>query len=502
MAVTIDSPYYEGPGAVWLRGNLHTHSTRSDGVLPPQETIEKYRALWYDFLMLSDHDKLGEPEALDAGKMLLIRGNEISAGGGHLLHVGATRLIEPCPDRQQVIDRINADGGLAILCHPNWQEHFNHYTYEQLLALDNYAGIEILNGTVLRLPGEARATDKWDKLLSAGKVVWGYGNDDMHKEYEPGLAWTVVRAKERSVPAVIEALRSGSCYVSSGVEIQKIKCTGSVLHVFAPTAQAMAVFGDFGARLHYQLGNEIYFDVAELKQNYVRVECYGAAGQMAWTQPFYIRGGRAEHFRKLGEDKPVLQAQRIDREPNLSGKMDDAAWQKAQPSTRFLNMATGEPADAETSVRCLVTKERIIFGIRCAEPQMDKIRTAVTADGDPSTWNDDSVEIFIDAGAVKASYLHVMVSAAGYGHSCMMPDGTKGPTVQVATSCEATGWTAEVAVPLAVFGPRADTSKEWGLHVCRNRKPTPGTYFWAWVGSSNHIPTRYGRLIFSQTTKS
>jgi hypothetical protein len=41
MEVTIQNPYYDGPGAVWLRGNLHTHSTRSDGVLAPQETIEK-----------------------------------------------------------------------------------------------------------------------------------------------------------------------------------------------------------------------------------------------------------------------------------------------------------------------------------------------------------------------------------------------------------------------------------------------------------------------------
>ena len=495
MAVTIDSPYYDGPGGVWLRGNLHTHSTRSDGVLPPQETVEKYIAKGYDFLMLSDHDTLGEPEKLNGNDMLLIRGNEISAGGPHLLHVGASKRIDPGEDRQQVIDAINADGGLAILCHPNWQEHFNHYTFEKLLELKNYAGIEILNGTCLRLAGEARATDKWDRLLAAGRTVWGYGNDDMHKDYEQALSWTVVRAKERSVPAVLEALKNGSCYVSSGVEIQQVKCTGSVLHVFAPTAQAMAVFGDCGARLHYQLGNEIYFDVADLKQTYVRVECYGPAGQMAWTQPLVIRGGRAEFLRQLfNKSQPVLQAGRTGNEPKLTGRLDDPAWGKAQPSTRFLNMNDGLPAEAETSVRCLVAKETLLVGIRCEEPKIDQLKTSVTRNGDANTWNDDSVEIFLDPGAGGHKYLQVMVSAAGYGYSTWMPEGGPGPVPRIAASRDGAGWTAEVALPLAAFGDTG-RSKEWGLHVCRNRKPTRATYFWAWVGSSNHTPTRYGRLV-------
>ena len=291
MAVRLDNPYYNGHDAIWLRGNLHAHSTRSDGALTPQEVVDRYAAKGYDFLMLSDHDTLGEPASLEGKGMLLLAGNEVSAGGPHLLHVGADRKIEPVGDRQQVIDAINADGGFAILCHPSWEQHFNHYRFEQMLALQGYTGIEILNGTTLGSPGEARATDKWDRLLGAGRIAWGYGNDDMHGPRDNGLAWTVVLARDRSVPAVLEALRAGSCYVSDGVTIEKIGVSGSVLHVHAPTAEAMAAFGDYGARLHYQLGNEINFDVADLEQTYIRVECYGPAGQIAWTQPFVVRRG-------------------------------------------------------------------------------------------------------------------------------------------------------------------------------------------------------------------
>ena len=47
-------PAFTAPGRFW-RGNLHTHSTRSDGVLEPQEVCRRYRAEGYDFLALTDH---------------------------------------------------------------------------------------------------------------------------------------------------------------------------------------------------------------------------------------------------------------------------------------------------------------------------------------------------------------------------------------------------------------------------------------------------------------
>src|SRR3712207_809841 len=39
----------------WFRGNLHTHSNRSDGVAAPEDVIAAYRAAGYDFVVLTDH---------------------------------------------------------------------------------------------------------------------------------------------------------------------------------------------------------------------------------------------------------------------------------------------------------------------------------------------------------------------------------------------------------------------------------------------------------------
>ena len=39
----------------FFKGNLHTHSNRSDGVLDPSEVCERYQKAGYDFISLTDH---------------------------------------------------------------------------------------------------------------------------------------------------------------------------------------------------------------------------------------------------------------------------------------------------------------------------------------------------------------------------------------------------------------------------------------------------------------
>ena len=39
----------------FLKGNLHTHSTRSDGAKSPEQVCDLYKDAGYDFLALTDH---------------------------------------------------------------------------------------------------------------------------------------------------------------------------------------------------------------------------------------------------------------------------------------------------------------------------------------------------------------------------------------------------------------------------------------------------------------
>ncbi|MCU0944651.1 MAG: hypothetical protein MUF65_04695, partial [Rubritepida sp.] len=47
-------PAFAAPGRFW-KGNLHTHSTASDGVRAPEAVCATYREAGYDFLALTDH---------------------------------------------------------------------------------------------------------------------------------------------------------------------------------------------------------------------------------------------------------------------------------------------------------------------------------------------------------------------------------------------------------------------------------------------------------------
>ena len=40
----------------WYKGNLHSHTTNSDGVWTPEQSAKNYRDAGYSFLCFSDHD--------------------------------------------------------------------------------------------------------------------------------------------------------------------------------------------------------------------------------------------------------------------------------------------------------------------------------------------------------------------------------------------------------------------------------------------------------------
>ena len=44
------------PKQKWFKGNLHTHTTESDGDADPEWVANWYKEHGYDFLVLSDHN--------------------------------------------------------------------------------------------------------------------------------------------------------------------------------------------------------------------------------------------------------------------------------------------------------------------------------------------------------------------------------------------------------------------------------------------------------------
>lgn len=70
--------FFQDEQAVWLKGNLHTHSTNSDGRLTPEELAEAYRTRGYDFLAITDHDVFKSYPELCSEKFLVLPGMELT----------------------------------------------------------------------------------------------------------------------------------------------------------------------------------------------------------------------------------------------------------------------------------------------------------------------------------------------------------------------------------------------------------------------------------------
>jgi hypothetical protein len=287
----IHHPYQNLTGGSWLRGNLHMHTTASDGSRPLQAVIDDYAARKYDFLMISDHDILSDAKtysAADAKGMTLLPGNEISAAGPHLLHIGANVRITPHAQRQQILTDIAAAGGIAVINHPNWHGNFNHCSIEQLKEWVGYVGIEIYNGVISRLDGSPYATNKWDMLLATGRQVWGFANDDSHAaEGDVELGWNMVYTPDRKPASIINAMRDGQFYPSTGVTIRSIAVNGDTIRIETDNARRIVALQQVGKRFATADGNAIEVQVPA-SATYVRFECWGDGEKFAWTQPFFI----------------------------------------------------------------------------------------------------------------------------------------------------------------------------------------------------------------------
>ena len=302
--------------AKWFKGNIHTHTTESDGDAEPEVVVRWYRRHGYDFLVLSDHNHL---TLLDysAGKRrfkrpLMIPGEEVSAqikGGTvpvHINGIGISRVIEPVdagevlPTIQAIVDGILEAGGIASINHPNFHWAFDHETIRQVTGASL---LEIFNGhpstNNYGAPDRMSHEQIWDGVLSAGRAIFGVATDDSHRYHDfsremsnPGRGWVVVRAEELSREAIVEGLASGDFYASTGVTLTDLRLSQEAVQLsLEPTrdeAYATRFTGRDGVLLAEIVGTEASYR-ARGDEGYVRATVSSSNGARAWTQPVFLR---------------------------------------------------------------------------------------------------------------------------------------------------------------------------------------------------------------------
>ncbi|HEY7649173.1 MAG TPA: PHP domain-containing protein [Methylomirabilota bacterium] len=173
-----------------LKGNLHAHTTFSDGIFAPQRLVQAYEGLGYDFLAITDHDDLIGDQywlALErlAPNLLLFHGVEISYRA-FPQHVGKVM-----GERET----------LYVLNHP---------ARYKLSVNDTLQRIGVLQGDGLPLDAiEVTDTGLYRSQYHTTAIpLVKVATDDAHKPVHFGRAWIEVDAA-RDRDAIIRAIRAG-----------------------------------------------------------------------------------------------------------------------------------------------------------------------------------------------------------------------------------------------------------------------------------------------------
>lgn len=310
LAAVICCPCAAEP--MWVKGNTHAHSTQSDGNVAPQAAADIYRNHGYQFLVLSDHNKLTDPAAITtpAEGFILIPGEEVTAGYGpapiHVNAIGVSKVIPPVTGTSRLdtlrrnIDAIAQTGALAQINHPNW-----HYAlgYRELSRRSSCSLFELCNaGGGCNNAGDATHPSLetvWDQMLTDGQTVYGVASDDTHNynkfasgSDDPGNGWIMVRVNKLTQAEVLAGIASGDFYASTGVELQDVRFRGGTLSLsIKPTegkTYSIAFIGFGGKVVSEATGLKASCEIANAPNAYLRAKVTASDGKVAWTQPFRI----------------------------------------------------------------------------------------------------------------------------------------------------------------------------------------------------------------------
>lgn len=187
-------------------------------------------------------------------------------------------------DVQYVVDAINDVGGLAIVAHPYWSG-----LEAADLDIKNYVGIEIYNHSCFTATGKANSEFLWDNLLLQKQPILGFAVDDCHKYPEDVHGgWMMVKARSDNPQDILESLRCGHFYSSTGPVINNVWLDHTRVCVDCSPVEKIMFLGNVMRSKLIQVkgrGDLLTMGQYELAKDqvYLRVVVEDKHGRRAWT---------------------------------------------------------------------------------------------------------------------------------------------------------------------------------------------------------------------------
>ena len=293
---------FSAPGR-FHRGNIHTHSDRSDGLLSPQAVCRHYEEAGYDFLCLSDHflERFGFPvtdtTAFRSDRMTTILGAEIHApenSHGEIWHLLACGLpldfaqLAPDEDAVALATRAVAAGAFLGIAHPQWSS-LSIEDGRQMAGIAH--AVEIWNTGCDVECARGDGTMLLDALLSEGHRLTGYAADDAHfKLADFNGGWMMVKAEANEPEALLAAMKAGAYYSTQGPAIVDLVVAAGHLEIVTSPAVTVSLVGR-GSRAECVTGRQLTRATLPLERfagDWCRVVVTDSAGHRAWSNPIWL----------------------------------------------------------------------------------------------------------------------------------------------------------------------------------------------------------------------
>ena len=293
--------YLIDPRLPQWKGNLHTHTTQSDGRLSPQEVVSQYEQAGYDFLALTDHRKVTDPSSLKTS-LLMVPGVELNymvtgrhSQAIHIIGLGVRTDLMDIPgvndSAQQGIDAIRAQGGRAIFAHPAWSLN----EPETIEALKGLSAVEIYNH-VSDAPWNACRGDSsviLDQFLADGFCLPFVGADDAHfYDGDQCFAALIISAPELTRESVFAALDEGRVYATQGPRFQEARLENGELKLRFTPAEQITFYSDtlyVKGRTRREAGMTEASYAPREDEAFLRAEIIDAQGRRAWLSPVLLK---------------------------------------------------------------------------------------------------------------------------------------------------------------------------------------------------------------------
>lgn len=274
------NPYSELNG-IRIKANFHAHTKAFFGLTAgkdePDSLWNAYKKLDYDLLSISNYHSL-TPKLTSQNIYIPNYEHGINILKNHFLMIGARSIdyfnflfYQTIHQKQFQINRLKDKCKFLVINHPKLR---SAYSSHELANLNGYDALEIYSHF-------SEAEDLWDSVLSSGRSVWGFNDDDSHdksKYLEIGSYWNNIYSSSEKEDDIISALKLGRFVNVSGRMgfednyLKKFTLVDSTINIeLEKTAKFITFIGQNGKVKHIEKDNSNSSYTFTPNDTYIRI---------------------------------------------------------------------------------------------------------------------------------------------------------------------------------------------------------------------------------------